>query len=167
MTSTDNEIETTSQSQHDTLYTDAPVICDSVKQVTSQVVCHEDSTSDESRATPSGSRPVAPDGGWGWIVLFASFLSSVIVDGVCFSFGIFYLEFLDEFGENKSKTAWIGSVLNGMYMIMGKCLRLITTCCLCDWRSLKPSTLIFASLEHYRVHEPWLTAREVCILNPN
>ena len=64
--------------------------------------------------------PVTPDGGWGWVVLVASFLSSVIVDGVCFAFGIFLLEFLDHFQENKGKTAWIGSVLNGMYMIMGR-----------------------------------------------
>lgn len=45
---------------------------------------------------------------------------SLIVDGVCFSFGIFLLEFLDYFHENKGKTAWIGSVLNGTYMVMGK-----------------------------------------------
>ena len=64
--------------------------------------------------------PIAPDGGWGWVILFASFLSAVIVDGVCFSFGIFYLEFLSYYQENKGKTAWIGSVLNGTYMIMGK-----------------------------------------------
>ena len=42
------------------------------------------------------------------------------MDGVCFAFGIFYLEFLDYFQENKGKTAWIGSVLNGTYMIMGE-----------------------------------------------
>ena len=63
--------------------------------------------------------PVAPDGGYGWVVMVASFFSSVIVDGVCFAFGIFYLEFLDTFQEDRSKTAWIGSVLNGMYMITG------------------------------------------------
>lgn len=120
MTSTDHEIKTTSQSAHETFCTDAPVIFDGGNQATPQSVYHEDSKSDESRATPDGSRPVAPDGGWGWVVLFASFLSSIIIDGVCFSFGIFYLEFLDEFGENKSKTAWIGSVLNDMYMIMDK-----------------------------------------------
>ncbi len=64
--------------------------------------------------------PIAPDGGWGWVVLLASFLSSVIVDGVCFTFGIFYIEFLDHFQEKKGKTAWIGSVLNGTYMVMGQ-----------------------------------------------
>ena len=64
--------------------------------------------------------PIAPDGGYGWVVMIASFFSSVIVDGVCFAFGIFYLEYLDTFQEDRSKTAWIGSVLNGMYMITGK-----------------------------------------------
>lgn len=63
--------------------------------------------------------PVAPDGGYGWVVLAASFSASVIVDGTCFAFGIFYLEFLDSFREDRSKTAWIGSVLNGMYMVTG------------------------------------------------
>ena len=63
--------------------------------------------------------PVAPDGGWGWMVLVASFLSSLIVSGVSFAFGIFYLQFLLHFQENKGKTAWIGSVLNGTYQIMG------------------------------------------------
>ena len=54
------------------------------------------------------------------IVIRFIVLISVIVDGVCFAFGIFYLEFLDYFQENKGKTAWIGSVLNGTYMIMGE-----------------------------------------------
>ena len=76
--------------------------------------------------TAVAREPVAPDGGWGWVVLVASFLSSVIVDGVCFAFGIFYLQFLHHFQENKGNTAWVGSVLNGTYMIMGKsCLIII------------------------------------------
>ena len=79
---------------------------------------------DDCRRTESRrselDEPMAPDGGWGWVILFASFVSSVIVDGVCFSFGIFLLEFLDYFGASKSRTAWIGSTLNGTYMIMGR-----------------------------------------------
>ena len=64
--------------------------------------------------------PVPPDGGYGWVIMLASFVCNFIVDGVCFSFGIFYLEFLDYFKESKSKTSWVGSVLNGMYLSMGK-----------------------------------------------
>ena len=37
-----------------------------------------------------------------------------------FSFGIFYLEFLAYYGESASKTAIVGSVLNGMYLSMGE-----------------------------------------------
>ena len=74
----------------------------------------------EKKPQADDREPIAPDGGWGWVILLASFLTSVVVDGVCFAFGIFYLEFLRYFGENKGKTAWIGSVLNGTYMVMGK-----------------------------------------------
>lgn len=78
----------------------------------------------EKRRNPSGeseadSPPIPPDGGYGWVIVFASFVCNIIVDGVCFSFGIFYLEFLQHYGESKSKTSIVGSVLNGMYLSMG------------------------------------------------
>ncbi|CAL1534046.1 unnamed protein product [Lymnaea stagnalis] len=60
-----------------------------------------------------------PDGGWGWVVVLSSFSISLLVDGVCFSFGIFFDEFREEFGTNKGETSWIGSVLNGSYLIFG------------------------------------------------
>ena len=63
--------------------------------------------------------PVPPDGGYGWIIMLGSFIANVLVDGVCFCVGIFIIEFLDEFGESKAKTSWVGSVLNGMYLSMG------------------------------------------------
>ncbi|XP_013381568.1 monocarboxylate transporter 12-like [Lingula anatina] len=60
----------------------------------------------------------APDGGWGWLVVLASFLLHVIVDGVSFSMGIFYVVFLDTFQETKSNTSWIGSILTAaMHLI--------------------------------------------------
>lgn len=64
--------------------------------------------------------PVAPDGGFGWVVTAASFLIMVIVDGVCFCYGVFFTEFVDYFGASKAKTSWVGSVLNGSYMTVGK-----------------------------------------------
>ena len=60
-----------------------------------------------------------PDGGWGWVVVFSSFAISMLVDGVCFSFGIFFDEFRREFESSKSQTSWIGSVLNGTYLAVG------------------------------------------------
>lgn len=63
--------------------------------------------------------PVPPDGGYGWVIMFSSFFINLIVDGVCFSFGIFYVQFLEYFSESKGKTSVVGSVLNGMYLSMG------------------------------------------------
>ena len=63
--------------------------------------------------------PVPPDGGWGWLVVFASMFVNIIVDGVCFSFGIMYVELLEYFGESRGKTAWIGSLIPGMYLGTG------------------------------------------------
>lgn len=70
------------------------------------------------RYVPVGiGRP--PDGGWGWVVVLSSFAISMLVDGVCFSFGIFFDEFRHEFGGTKAETSWIGSVLNGTYLAVG------------------------------------------------
>ena len=74
----------------------------------------------EDLANNEPGPPIPPDGGYGWVVMLASFMVNVIVDGVCFSFGIFYLEFLDYYGDSKAKTSVVGSVLNGMYLTMGK-----------------------------------------------
>ena len=64
--------------------------------------------------------PTPPDGGWGWVIVFASFLNHVVVDGITFTFGVFYLEFLDYFKASKSKTSLVGSLLAGFYLMSGK-----------------------------------------------
>ncbi|KAF7491844.1 Monocarboxylate transporter 12 [Sarcoptes scabiei] len=60
-----------------------------------------------------------PDGGFGWIVVFASFMCNVIVDGIIFSFGILLPKISSEFDESKATTAWIGSLQTGFYLIVG------------------------------------------------
>lgn len=42
-----------------------------------------------------------PDGGYGWVVVVASFFVNMIADGVTFSFGIMFQEFSDEFDSSK------------------------------------------------------------------
>lgn len=64
--------------------------------------------------------PVPPDGGWGWVITLSSFVIGVIVDGIAFTFGIFFKEFQDYFGANKSTTSSINSVLTGTYLSIGK-----------------------------------------------
>ncbi|KAG8041466.1 hypothetical protein G9C98_002759 [Cotesia typhae] len=60
--------------------------------------------------------PPPPDGGYGWVVVFASFMCNMIVDGIAYTFGIFFEQFVIHFGESKGKTAWVGSLLSGMYL---------------------------------------------------
>lgn len=66
-----------------------------------------------------GDLVVPPDGGWGWVIVFASFMTNVIVDGIIFSFGIFLMELATAFNETKAKTAWVGSLLAGCYLLIG------------------------------------------------
>ena len=63
--------------------------------------------------------PDPPDGGYGWVIVMASFFNHVIVDGIAYTFGVFYVEFLEEFKESKSKTALVGSLLAGCYLFSG------------------------------------------------
>ena len=65
--------------------------------------------------------PVPPDGGWGWVITLSSFVIGMIVDGIAFTFGIFFSEFQNYFGANKSTTSSINSVLTGTYLSIGKC----------------------------------------------
>ena len=80
----------------------------------------EEESDEEPEEGESMEPPLPPDGGYGWVILFASFICNMLVDGVCFTFGLFYLEFLAYYGESRAKTSWVGSVLNGMYLSMGE-----------------------------------------------
>ncbi|XP_011301364.1 monocarboxylate transporter 9-like [Fopius arisanus] len=72
----------------------------------------------------SEARPT--DGGWGWVVVAASFMVNLIADGITFSFGVIYVEFLNYFGEGKSKTAWIGSLFMAMPLLSGPVASFLT-----------------------------------------
>ncbi|KAL6423293.1 hypothetical protein ACFW04_010150 [Cataglyphis niger] len=67
-----------------------------------------------------------PDGGWGWVVVAASFMVNLIADGITFSFGVIYVEFLNYFGGGKSKTAWIGSLFMAMPLLSGPVASFLT-----------------------------------------
>lgn len=73
------------------------------------------SSSDSIEITES--RP--PDGGWGWVVVAAAFVVNLIADGITFSFGVIFVEFLNYFGENRGKTAWIGSLFMATPLLSG------------------------------------------------
>ncbi|CAN7976891.1 unnamed protein product, partial [Ixodes persulcatus] len=58
-----------------------------------------------------------PDGGWGWVVVIAGFVCHVVVDGIVYSSGLFFDEFLSCFGEGHALTSWIASILMGSCLI--------------------------------------------------
>ncbi|XP_016982413.1 monocarboxylate transporter 12 [Drosophila rhopaloa] len=64
-------------------------------------------------------QPTPPDGGWGWVVVFGSFMIHIVTDGMTYSFGIFYNEFLKYFNEGKGYTAWIASIMVGVTFSSG------------------------------------------------
>ncbi|XP_065164222.1 uncharacterized protein [Atheta coriaria] len=84
----------------------------------------ESSSSSESSIELAESRP--PDGGWGWVVVVASFVVNLIADGVTLSFGVIFVEFKTYFGESLGKTAWIGSVFMAMPLLSGPIASFLT-----------------------------------------
>lgn len=70
-------------------------------------------------STTDAKKSKMPDGGFGWVVVFASLCVSLIADGISFSFGLLYTELLAYFKESKSKTAWIGSLFLAVPLMVG------------------------------------------------
>ncbi|XP_076759668.1 monocarboxylate transporter 9 isoform X2 [Xylocopa sonorina] len=109
---------------------------DSKKQQQSREVRQQTSPSIPPSSTTSSSEDnsslgqlceaTPPDGGWGWVVVAASFMVNLIADGITFSFGVIYVEFLNYFGEGKSKTAWIGSLFMAMPLLSGPVASFLT-----------------------------------------
>ncbi|XP_074011130.1 monocarboxylate transporter 9 isoform X1 [Numenius arquata] len=58
-----------------------------------------------------------PDGGWGWVIVVVSFFTQFLCYGSPLAVGVLYLEWLDAFGEGKGKTAWVGSLANGIGLL--------------------------------------------------
>lgn len=98
--------------------------CNSPASSVSSTSSSSSSSDDESIGQYSEAKP--PDGGWGWVVVFASFIVNLIADGITFSFGVIYVEFLNYFGEGKAKTAWIGSLFMAMPLLSGPIASFLT-----------------------------------------
>lgn len=60
-----------------------------------------------------------PDGGWGWMVVFASFMIHIVADGITYSFGIFLVALIDEFDADRSTVSLIPSILVGITLGSG------------------------------------------------
>ncbi|KAK6110907.1 Major Facilitator Superfamily protein [Brugia pahangi] len=63
--------------------------------------------------------PTPPDGGYGWVIVFAAFMSNFVVDGIANSFGAFMSIYQDYFNASKALVSLIGSLLIGCYLLIG------------------------------------------------
>ncbi|KAK7869286.1 hypothetical protein R5R35_000897 [Gryllus longicercus] len=73
----------------------------------------------EAGGDPAAAKGKVPDGGWGWVVVAASFVMSMIADGISFSFGLLFVRFLAHFEDSRSKTSWIGSLFMSVPLMSG------------------------------------------------
>lgn len=96
------------------LQTESETSCEEAARLTAE------GAEDDDEGYDYGALPPPPDGGYGWVVVFASFMCNLIVDGIAYTFGIFLPELVIYFGEGKGTVAWIGSLLSGVYLAAGK-----------------------------------------------
>ncbi|RUS91098.1 hypothetical protein EGW08_001123, partial [Elysia chlorotica] len=73
----------------------------------------------ESGSTESADFVTPPDGGWGWFVVFSSFMIHVIADGIVYSFGVFLTELVDYFQAGRGEITWVGSLQPAITFTVG------------------------------------------------
>ncbi|BES99622.1 Major Facilitator Superfamily [Nesidiocoris tenuis] len=82
-----------------------------------------ETTAEDSKMMPAHTITtyvtVPPDGGWGWVVVAASFVCNMVVDGIVFSFAPLLSPIAKEFNVSQSKATIAGSLLSGFYLISG------------------------------------------------
>ncbi|CAC5426294.1 unnamed protein product [Mytilus coruscus] len=71
----------------------------------------------EPEPEPRNSR--CPDGGWGWVIVLAAFCANVVVDGVCFTAGMYHEEWMSFFNVHHVSVSWVTSLLVGCYLLAG------------------------------------------------
>ena len=64
---------------------------------------------------------VPPDGGWGWVICFATFLCHFVVGGTYYSFGIMLPHLIEEFNSDHVTISMIGSgmitIIESLFLI--------------------------------------------------
>ena len=60
-----------------------------------------------------------PDGGWGWVVMIASFLCNLVLDGIAYVFGIFLVPMMADYRVSEGPMATVGSILAGTIQLTG------------------------------------------------
>ncbi|KAH0955530.1 hypothetical protein HN011_010929 [Eciton burchellii] len=79
----------------------------------------EDANDNNNDETIKVEMVVPPDGGWGWVIVAASFMCNLFVDGIIFSFGVFLNDIANAFSVSKARVALVGSLQSGFYLMAG------------------------------------------------
>ncbi|KAK3925719.1 Monocarboxylate transporter 12-B [Frankliniella fusca] len=82
-------------------------------------VLEEKMALDDEPMTMTTYMVVPPDGGWGWVIVAASFMCNLVVDGIIFTFGMLQPLLVKEFGVAASEVALVGSLQTGFYLMAG------------------------------------------------
>ena len=81
---------------------------------------YDDDEDNRSMVSLPAELPPPPDGGWGWVIVFMSFLCNMIVDGIAYSFSPFLDVFVTSFDSTRGTVSWISSLLAGVYLSAGQ-----------------------------------------------
>lgn len=77
---------------------------------------------EEDEYTPESRVPLhhTPEGGWGWVIVFVSFMCNFLIDGTVSSFGLIYPQLLLRFQSSPAVVSFAGSLIAGCYLSMGR-----------------------------------------------
>jgi len=67
----------------------------------------------------------APDGGWGWVVMIASFLCCLVLDGIAYVFGVFLKPLMAYYDVENATMSGVGSVLSGTIQLVAPFVALL------------------------------------------
>ncbi|MEQ2241429.1 hypothetical protein ILYODFUR_025156 [Ilyodon furcidens] len=67
-------------------------------------------TNSKLKSKSQGNGVESPDGGWGWVLVVAMFVSTSLVFGLMRSLGVFFVEFVQYFEESAQAISWISSI---------------------------------------------------------
>ena len=60
-----------------------------------------------------------PDGGYGWIVVLASFVGNYVVDGIQYSFGVLLQDLVTHFDSDFATVSLAGGTVTGVFLSIG------------------------------------------------
>ncbi|KAJ8310064.1 hypothetical protein KUTeg_011929 [Tegillarca granosa] len=98
------------------------------------------------QTTVNMETPTPPDGGWGWVVVFGCFLQYVIEAGLKSSYGVLYVDIMDNLNVDEVDVSWIGSIRSGLYLGIAPLVLLLTKTVSCRVFTISGSIIIFSSL---------------------